>query len=178
MVVRSFFLAVFFYQRYEFLNTQVIASFCIFTPVASCLFTHEIHRHNGFYNFILNHCKSLSLFLPRCPCNLFKFLFELFKSAFVIQLSFKFCQIRNGTAVSLHLIEDFHKDFYNSLFTRTNLCRTFGINIKEHDIRRNVSGIGHFGNEHRIFNLLAIRKVFNGSFPLYHTVFQQVRQNL
>ena len=52
------------------------------------------------------------------------------------------------------------------------------INIKEHDIRRNSTGISHLGNEHRIFNFFAICKVLNGSLSLYDTVFQQVRKDL
>ena len=170
-MIRSFFLAIFFNQRDEFLNTEVIATFGIFAPVTGSFFTHEIHRHDSFDDFILDHCKGLSLLLPWCPCDLFKFLFELFKSAFVIQLAFKFCKIWNRTTVSLHLIEDFHKDFYNGFFTRANLCRTFGINIKEHDIRRYGTGISHFGNQHRIIHFFAICEVLNGSFSLYHTVF-------
>ena len=177
-MVWSFFLAVFLYQRYEFLNTQIITAFCIFAPITGSFLTHKIHRHDSFDDFILNNGKSLSLFLPWCPCNLCKFLFELFKSAFVIQLAFKFCQIWNGTAVSQSFIEDFHKDFYDGFFAGTNFCRTFGVNIKEHDIRRNCSRISHCGNQHWIIDLFSIRKIFNSSFSLYYTIFQQVRQNL
>ena len=178
MMIRSFFLTVYFYQRYKFFDTEVVTSLGVFAPVTGCFFTHEVHSYDGFYNFILNNSKCLSLFLPRCTGNLFKFFFEFFKSALVIQLAFKFRKIRNRTAVSLHLIEHLHKYFHNCLFAGSHFCRTFGINIKEHDIRRNSTGISHLGNEHRIFNFFAICKVLNGSLSLYDTVFQQVRKDL
>ena len=170
-MVRSFFLTVLFDQRYKLLNTEVIASLCIFTPIASCFLTHEVHSHDRLYDFILDNRKCLSLFLPRCPCNLFKFFFELFKSAFIVQLTFKFCKIWNRSAVSLHFIKYLHEDFHDGFFSRANLCRSFGINIKEHNIRRNGSGIGHLGNQHRIIDFLSICKVLDGSLSFYHTVF-------
>ena len=126
----------------------------------------------------MNHSKGLSLFVPWCSCNLFKLLFELLESTFVIQLTFKFCQIWDRTTITQSFIEYFHKNFHDGFLAGANLGRTFGINIKEHDIRRNGSGIGHFRNQHRIVDFLAICKVFNGSFSFYLTIFQQVGKNL
>ena len=171
MMIWSFILTIFLYQRYKFFDAEIIISLGILTPVACGFFTHEIHSDNRFHDFILDNGKCLSFLFPRSTSNLFKSLLKFCKFTFVIQLAFKFCEIRNRTTISLHFIEYFHKHFHDCLLTGANLCRAFGINIKEHDIRRNRSGIGHLGDQHRIFDLFPIRKIRNGSLSFYHTVF-------
>ena len=134
MVVRAFFLTIVFYQGYKLFNAEVIVSLCVFTPIAGSFFTHKVHRNDCFYDFILDNRKGLFFLLPWCTSNLLEFFFEFFKSAFVIQLTFKFCKIRNRATISLHFIEYLHKDFHDGFFTGADLGRSLGVNIKEHDI--------------------------------------------
>ncbi|CDD34506.1 unknown [Roseburia sp. CAG:309] len=133
-MIRSLLCTVFLHQRDKLLNAKIIITFRILAPVSCRLLTHKIHLNKRFNHFILNHGKCLSLLLPWGSGNLFKLFFELLKSALTIQLAFKLSKIRNGTAISLHLIEHFHKNFHDSLLAGAYLCRTFRINVKQHNI--------------------------------------------
>ena len=110
-------------KPYKLLYREIISGLCIFTPISGSFLAHEVHIDKRLNNLILNNSESLTLLLPWCLCVLFKLFLEFLKAPFVIQLPFKIGQIRNRSAIALHLIEDFHKHIGDGFLSGTHFCR-------------------------------------------------------
>ena len=167
-----------FHSFGKILNADLIRLRCLLAPVARCMFAHEVHVRQNIDNGILDEVEFMTVLLPGLAILVLKSLFELFHPSGFSELLLQIRQVRQGAAVSLHLIEHAKENVDDGVLVLLAAGIALGINIEKDHVGRRLGCEPDIRQHHRIRDLLVLCEIIQSRAVADLPVLQKVRKDL
>ena len=178
MVVMALAVDVGLYPLGKILNADGVWFNGLLTPVSRRNLAHEVHGDESVHYAVLNEVEILPGGFPRLTVFLLKGSFKLVIAAFLGQPALQISHVGNGSAESLHFIEDLEKHIDDSVFVLFTGGLALRINIEEDNICGGLCGQFHISQHHGVNDLFVLNEIVQSLSTAHLAVLQKVGEDL